>query len=629
MPTPPGEVKPGKGRVPVIHSQDIGAALRGWRPFAAWLDWLMLLGAFVSSTRIVRVVPLLAILALAPAHGASRPGLDGPATLQAVVAAGEIRIAARNDVEIEPTEANSGWFVRLVSQIQRRLAAIGLYRGTTDGRLDLETAEAIRGYEKSVGLPITGEATQELLIHLESSAGKAQELVHSLEETRRAQMKEAREALDESFGEGWGEGRDLAALPKPDDAETPEEATALCFAQPTPGCLLSEALASVPRIERADFRDWALSEIVVSQAAVGPLDTAIAAALTIEDPRSIVTALGSIALALVASGRLDEALATAVRIPDGAVRADSYSEIAAAQARSGDVEAAHETIAWIDKPESRVPVLVAVAQAELGRGDSVAAHASLDEAVTQARTIEIAKHRSWALAELALAQFEAGDDSGADDTIALIEDAAGLATAFANLARLHAKAGDMHHTNLLLADARSLIETIGDRADRYQALSRVAIAEAEKGDFEAAYRTIEKIEFGYAHTYTLSVVAIVQAVAGEIEPALGLVAGISDDRLRVQTLWTVATASASEGEGERAAALRRQALAAARGITNTVDRLFVLTDLARAKARDGDLTGAHKLLHEVLDALRPIENAWARARVLSKAAATLVAFDRL
>ena len=355
-------------------------------------------------------------------------------------------------------------------------------------------------------------------------------------------------------------------MPKPDNAATPDEATALCFAQPTPDCLLSEALASVPRIEHADFRDWALSEIVVSQAAIGPLETAIAAALTIEDPRSIVTALGGIALSLVESGRLDEALATAAQIPEGAVRADSYSDIAAAQARSGDVEAASETIARIDKPESRVPVLTAMARAELEHGDSAAAYDTLDEAVTQARTIRIAKHRNWTLAGLALVQFEAGDDTGADDTLVLIEDAARLATAYANLARVHAKAGEMRRTDLLLADARALIETIGDRADRYQALSRIAIAEAENGDFEAAYETIQKIEFDYAQTYTLSVVAIVQAAAGEIEPALGLVAGISGDRLRVQTLWTVATVSAPQGEGERAASLRRQALAAARGI---------------------------------------------------------------
>ena len=595
----------------------------------------MLPGPSVASSRIARVTALLALapvllaLTSGPTAAAARPDPGAPVTLQANPTTGEFRSAARSDVEIGSTESNSGWFVRLVSQIQRRLAAIGLYRGSTDGRLDLDTAEAIRAYEKSVGLPTTGEATQDLLIHLESSAGKAQELMHSLEETRREQMKEAREALDESFGEGWAEGRDIAALPKPDNAATPDEATALCFAQPTPDCLLSEALASVPRIERADFRDWALSEIVVSQAAIGPLETAITAALTIEDPRSIVTALGGIALSLVESGRLVEALATAARIPEGAVRADSYSDIAAAQARSGDVEAASETIARIDKPESRVPVLTAMARAELEHGDSAAAYDTLDEAVTQARTIRIAKHRNWTLAGLALVQFEAGDDTGADDTLVLIEDAAGLATAYANLARVHAKAGEMRRTDLLLADARALIETIGDRADRYQALSRIAIAEAENGDFEAAYETIQKIEFDYAQTYTLSVVAIVQAAAGEIEPALGLVAGISDDRLRVQTLWTVATVSASQGEGERAASLRRQALAAARGISNTVDRLFLLTDLARAKARDGDMTGAHKILHEVLDALKPIENAWARARVLSKAAATLVALGRL
>jgi tetratricopeptide (TPR) repeat protein len=595
----------------------------------------MLAGATIALTRtallsaILALVPLLIGLASTASGTDAPPEPDYPVTQQAGTSDGEIRFTARNDLEIDPAEANSGWFVRLVSQIQRRLAAIGLYQGAVDGRLDFEVADAIRSYEKSVGLPITGEATQEILIHLEFSAGEAQELIHSLEETRHEQMEQAREALDESFGEGWDEKRDLAGLPPTDEIASPADISALCFAQPTAACLLGEALVSVPRIERADFRDWALSEIVVSQAAVGPLETAIAAALMIEDPRSVVTALGAIALSLVESGRLDEALSTAQRIPDGAVRADSYSEIAIAHARAGNIETAHHMLAQIDRFGARIPVLTAIALAEHDRNNVPAAHAILNDAVAQARSIQVTQHRSWALAGLALTQVEAGDDAGAEHTIAFIEDAAGLASAFANLARVRAKAGDTHHTVSLLANATALIGTIDDRANRFQALSRIAIAQAEKGDFEIAYETIQQIEFGYAHTYTLSVVATVQAAAGEVEPALGLAAGISDDRLRVQTLWTIATLSAAEGEGARATKLRRQALAAARGITNTVDRLFILADLARAQARDGDLTGAHKTLHEVLDAVRPIENAWARARILGKAAATLVAFERL
>ncbi len=38
MPTPPGEVKPGKVRTPVLHYQDIYATLAGYRSFLAWLD---------------------------------------------------------------------------------------------------------------------------------------------------------------------------------------------------------------------------------------------------------------------------------------------------------------------------------------------------------------------------------------------------------------------------------------------------------------------------------------------------------------------------------------------------------------------------------------------------------------
>ncbi len=54
----------------------------------------------------------------------------------------------------------------LLADIQRSLAARGFYRGTVDGRPGPMTSEAIRTFQKKVGLPADGAPTPALLAAL-------------------------------------------------------------------------------------------------------------------------------------------------------------------------------------------------------------------------------------------------------------------------------------------------------------------------------------------------------------------------------------------------------------------------------------------------------------------------------
>ncbi len=570
---------------------------------------------------------VFALLVTGPALSAS----DGATTTIAPLGADSepLRLAARADDDISSIQTELGWFVRLVTQIQRRLGAIGLYHGAVDGRVDLSTADAIRDYQRSVGLPIDGEPTQDLLIHLESAAGEAQKPIHGLEETRQQQMEDADRALSEEFGNDWSEEHLLAALSDPTNSEHEMDEESLCFAQPSAVCLVAQALAAVPNIKRGDFRDWALGEIVTAQATITSPADAITTATAIGDPRSVVTSLGSIAMSLVETQRLVEAMETAERIPPGPVRADAFRDIAIAQAEVGNIIAAQGIVVRIDGTDARVPALSAIARAQYEADDLDACLKTLETAVDLAGSIRIAKHRDWAYGRLALVRLQTGDPDGALDTIERIANSAGTVAALAGLGIHYARSGQEVKSHALLARATRLLDHIDDPADRLQALGRVAIGQAENSHFDEAYTTVEQITFGYSHTYTLSVIAIAQAQAGEIEPALGLVSGIADERLRVQTLWTIATLLSADGDGGHASRLKRQALDIAHGITNTVDRLFVLSDLARAQAGQGDLTGAYRTLNDVLETIAPVENAWARARALGKAAATLAAIEQL
>lgn len=71
----------------------------------------------------------------------------------------------RVDVQAPPRSR-----AELVSEIQRELTRRGFYEGTADGRVGPRTAAAIRDYETSVGLRVSGEASEQLLTHLRDLA---------------------------------------------------------------------------------------------------------------------------------------------------------------------------------------------------------------------------------------------------------------------------------------------------------------------------------------------------------------------------------------------------------------------------------------------------------------------------
>ena len=54
----------------------------------------------------------------------------------------------------------------LVLEIQQALATTGYYRGVVDGLYGPQTKKAISDYQRSEGLSVTGEASEDLLSHL-------------------------------------------------------------------------------------------------------------------------------------------------------------------------------------------------------------------------------------------------------------------------------------------------------------------------------------------------------------------------------------------------------------------------------------------------------------------------------
>ncbi len=69
-------------------------------------------------------------------------------------------------MDLAPDSASMSLDQVIVSQIQEQLMALGLYPGPADGVSGPVTADAIRSYEAMHGLPRSGQASEELLIHM-------------------------------------------------------------------------------------------------------------------------------------------------------------------------------------------------------------------------------------------------------------------------------------------------------------------------------------------------------------------------------------------------------------------------------------------------------------------------------
>ena len=256
----------------------------------------------------------------------------------------------------------------LIRKIQDMLTELGFYTGPVDGRMNVATARAIRLYQKRTNITVDGVASEEVLDHIRFS-DKVKRLQSRLAKTRETQIKEACDALASKAAT-----RRLVEHMTPEVANPTRDASG-CFLAPTVACLLDEAIESAKAIFRTQFRDWALGEVLVSQARAGLSVDALATLWRIDDPRLVVVGLKNMSRAQAEAGSIDEASATAGTIPLSWSQAEALAAVA--HARSGDAHTAWTTtrqvLALADEPAEIAPPCRGLAQAggragALGRG---------------------------------------------------------------------------------------------------------------------------------------------------------------------------------------------------------------------------------------------------------------------
>lgn len=525
----------------------------------------------------------------------------------------------------------------LVLRIQRALAAIGLYEGRADGRLNPDTEVAIRKYQRMIGVPETGQPSEALAERLDTG-DKVNELLGNLEKAREENIRAARSTLLANPAT-----RDLIADEIAEQTD-PTRDIAPCLKQPTAQCLLAEAVESSKGVADKEMRDWSLGEILVVQARAGLARGARDTARRIRDPRLIMVALRDIAEALALGGFAADAIAAAEAIPDPVKRTEALAAIADIHIRSGRPEEARAaalrlaaaTQALAD-PRHRVTFLAREAVTLARAGDAAAADRILGEAEALARA-QPASAAGAALSPVAAAFAELRRTNESLRLLKDIPDKPDHIPVLITAVTQEALAGNV-------ATALALASTIGETHHRAGALGPVAAAQARAGNRRAAEATLadafaaaDRIAYPFAKAYALSRIALAMTGIAAAEKnqgarqaafaaAAAVAEQIGDDALRAQTLWTLASAVGGGANADQARAIEAQADRATREIKSRLDQTWMLGEIAIARARLGETEAARAIFRRGLDIAGSIENARGRARAFARLTAVLMQIE--
>lgn len=314
-------------------------------------------------------------------------------------------------------------------------------------------------------------------------------------------------------------------------------------------------------------------------------------------------------------GAETSAKAIAPAAPPGAV---SDPDAAAANTVRAALEKALEGAAALDDPFQKARGLILVARAQNRVGDRKAAAETARLALKAADGVptneeESGQAKCVLLMMAAEAQAEAGEIQAAretarrikpDDFVQSVQVTGTRGAAERAVAAALAKAGKFDEA----------IKTAGAIRDRWQkgyALGDVAADQAEKGDWTAARKTAESIEYGDARVKALAALARLRAKAGAKSEA---------DELFAAAIRMVAGFDNGEGAvGDRAFALTgvvheqaesgdlKAALKTAESIPEFVGFPFKEVVLVDIRARGGDVDGALKAARTLPDGLRAAE----------------------
>jgi len=522
---------------------------------------------------------------------------------------------------------------QLIRDVQRDLLSLEFYKGPVTGVLDDETDTAIRRYQRSRSIPETGIVDENLADELKA-VSSVNVLLRKLSIARETQTQETRNALLNNPAT-----RDLILDNVSDAVADPTRDPSQCFAAPTVRCLLDEALENAKAVTRNNMRDWAYSDILISQARAGLTEAARNTVRHISDPRIIMAALGEIAESQAHAGHAANAIAAADAVPDIHTRLDSYANMARILADRGDISGTRAVVqkllATVETMAHTVKLAGYEAQAAaalLAIGDQDFARDILNEIKLSAAQSMSPGHRDTALRYVADTLANGGY---VDDALTLLQDIESSderMPVLMSAARAEAEDGD---PEAALAMAKSI------DAVRYRSLILVNIAEgkARMGHVDAALSALQDaaneihtIDLPFARDFATSRIAIAYARVARakdppheqaLEQAQLYAESIADQRLAAYSIWQIAF-TRTQGKGEISDEDVAVAMAATNRILSPSGQIWLLAELAEDRAVVGDDAQAWLMFDRALGLSVPINNTWGKSRALSRLALSLV-----
>ncbi len=522
----------------------------------------------------------------------------------------------------------------LISRIQAALGSLGLYKGPVTGVMNDQTDAAIRRYQKSKQLTETGIADDAMARELETTVN-VNNLLTRLEKVRKEGKKAARDALLNN-----PETRDLVENNAADAVADPTRDTAACFSDPTVQCLLREALENAKTVPRDNMRNWAYSDILVSQARAGLTAAARDTVRHISDPRMILQALGKIAASEALSGNAENAIAAVEGIPDQAVRLETYANMVLTMAEGGHDDGVLHLVDHLRNLTHNIEFTVKVSSHLAKASQSLffvnerdMALILLEEIKEKANSPNLTPdHRNTSLRHVADTLASAGYVEEAVKLLERISDTDERLPVLMSAARAEALDGEPEAA-LVMAGAIDAL--------RYRALVLATIAEgyARTGDDEYARlmltesrRATENISLPFARDYARSRLALAKVAASNYlgdddgamyEDSKILALSIEDPRLAAYTIWKLMFLKygSSNDIPEDEISI---ALASTERILSPSGRVWLLAELVEEQIHLGYTKSAWDVFNRAMLRAVSITNAWGKSRALSRLALSLI-----
>lgn len=328
---------------------------------------------------------------------------------------------------------------------------------------------------------------------------------------------------------------------------------------------LRRSLEVTQRIPEADFKGWALNEIVLARIEGDDLIGAREAAGRILAPQPQSAALAAIADVELRGGKLSNAQAAVARIRDERTAGEVDRRIAVHQIGIGLLDAARATALSIDNRFFAALALGDVAVAEVRTGNV--------ERALQTASRAHKSQRASVEGRVAIARAQTGDVGGALASLERIDDVPFRALVQAQIAGLRAAAGDAGASREMFAAAVDSLEDVSEQKHRLAVtLSQIARLQADAGERAHALATLQKA---------------IAAVAFDSE------------RQRDDALDMIARSQLRLGDFPAA-------LAAGLQIENRISRALLVRDVAAAQVRTGNAVATVRGAAPGLDGLAQV-----------------------